>query len=233
MSRASLCGEAWDATKVNTTMVKRRKVLIGIGALTAGSGAAMGTGAFTSQVELAGRDSTMDVVADNNGIVKLDVGLPGENEEDGLGLVTETSDGNIAIDLTLGGGGGINTDAIYEIGTPTAESEDPAFTMTNQMNEQYTFEFKYEFDNPGSINNAVLQIWNSATTTYADNGPDSFNSNAITLNSGNANDTPAKSVTLGPGEAEYFAIRINTEGATPSEDLSGTLTITGTPGSGT
>jgi len=202
-------------------MTNRRKLLIGIGSLAAGGAAAIGSGA-TSVTQ--NRDVSMNVVADSAGIVQLEAGHP-EGDDTGLGLIHETSDGNLEIDLTQGGAQGLNTDSIYQIGTPTNESNDPAFTMTNQMNENYEFTFTYTFDSPSSVVNSTLQIWNSGTVSYANNGPDSFSQNAITVD---GDDTSGSgTIELGPGESEYFAIRVSTEGASPSEDLSGTLTIRG------
>ena len=168
----------------------------------------------------------MNVVADSAGVVQLQAGHP-DSDDLGLGLIDETSDGNLVIDLTQGGAQGLNTDSVYEIGTPTNESGDPAFTMTNLMNENYEFTFSYAFSNPETVENAGLQIWNSGTNSFANNGPDSFSSNAITVNGDNTKGSGT--LELGSGESEYFAIRISTKGATPSEDLSGTLTISGEP----
>lgn len=57
------------ATKVTNTMVKRRKVLIGLGSLAAGGAATMGTGAFTtSSTE---RTMNVNVAADASGFVEI------------------------------------------------------------------------------------------------------------------------------------------------------------------
>jgi hypothetical protein len=62
--------EAWDATNtVNTTMVKRRKVLIGAGSLIAGGAAATGTSAFNTASST--RDVEVRIAEDSKGYVGL------------------------------------------------------------------------------------------------------------------------------------------------------------------
>ncbi|WP_324756458.1 hypothetical protein [Haloarcula montana] len=57
--------------------MQRRKFLIGMGSLAAGSAAAMGTGAFTSAE--ADRDLTVSVAEDSNGYLKLSANGKGDN----------------------------------------------------------------------------------------------------------------------------------------------------------
>jgi hypothetical protein len=83
--------------------MRRRKLLIGMGTLAAGSATAMGTGAFTAMS--AGRDTTINVVSGADGLVALS---PGPNitsdivrESDNPGkLVVDTCDGSTDDDLS-------------------------------------------------------------------------------------------------------------------------------------
>ena len=97
-------------TKVNATMVKRRKVLLGMGSLAAGSAAAMGTGALSATE--AERNISGRVVGDQKAYLKLRAGAAGGDgnnwavEFDGpeIGLSFDDSD-----DV---GGDGLNADAV-------------------------------------------------------------------------------------------------------------------------
>lgn len=99
--------------------LNRRNVLVGLGTIVAGGGAALGTGAFSS-VE-AQREVTVDVTDDTAALIGLTAGTSSYVNEDG------GSDNNLLkIDLSsdeLENADGINLD-----GTLTIED---AFTITN------------------------------------------------------------------------------------------------------
>ena len=87
--------------------MERRKFVIGLGALAAGSAAATGTGAF-SQMTTTGRDMTVDIVNDDAASIAL---VPGSNS----GKVAFIDDhGDLTIDL--GADSGINTNSHYLFG---------------------------------------------------------------------------------------------------------------------
>ena len=70
-------GDTWAggracATKVNTTMVKRRKVLFGMGSLAAGSAAALGTGAYRGADVEADRSLTVGFEGDSAALLRLE-----------------------------------------------------------------------------------------------------------------------------------------------------------------
>ena len=70
-------GDTWAggracATKVNTTMVKRRKVLFGMGSLAAGSAAAIGTGAYRGADVEADRSLTVGFEGDSAALLRLE-----------------------------------------------------------------------------------------------------------------------------------------------------------------
>jgi len=103
----------------NPTIMKRRNVLLGLGALTTSSAAAIGTGAFTS-VE-AKRDITVEVVGDADAFLSLEA-MDGPNAD---AFVTET-DGLLGVNIgeTDAGGEGVNAQA--------GALFDDLFTVTNQ-----------------------------------------------------------------------------------------------------
>jgi hypothetical protein len=79
-----------------------------MGALASGAAASVGTGAFTA-MQADGREANIDVVSDANALIGLKAG-----ETD---LVTGTSDGQLAIDFDLDGGGdGVNPNSTYQVG---------------------------------------------------------------------------------------------------------------------
>jgi len=87
--------------------MERRKFVVGLGALAAGSSAAMGTGAFT-QMQTDGRDASIAVTNDSDGLIALVPDLNGDLvEEDG---------GELDIDVADAMGDGINVNSVYEFG---------------------------------------------------------------------------------------------------------------------
>jgi hypothetical protein len=105
---ATSCGGV--TTKVRLTMVNRRKMLIGLGALAAGGAAATGTGAFTAMN--ANRDANLKVVNDPDGLVGLTVG-----GARGAGEVVGMDNGDLYIDFSSDSGGlGVNDNAKYQVG---------------------------------------------------------------------------------------------------------------------
>jgi hypothetical protein len=125
---------------VNTTMVKRRKMLIGLGALAAGGAAATGTGAFSAQ---ANRDMAIDVEGDGSAYV----GIEASDSPN-----VKTSNGTVSLDLASDsgdGGSGINKQGQTLIR--------PAFTLRNQGDQT----LYVEIDNP---------LANTDMTSSATNG---------------------------------------------------------------
>jgi len=86
-----------------TMKMNRRQALIGIGSLAVGSGAALGSGAFTSVS--AERDVDVNIVDDGNAL--LGVSVTGDE-------VSDTGTGTVAI--TFGDSTGFNDDAVTELG---------------------------------------------------------------------------------------------------------------------
>ena len=92
--------------------MERRKFVVGLGALAAGSSAAVGSGAFTA-AELSGREANISVVNDTNGLIGLQAGDSKLVSNDG------GSNGNeLAIDFNpdSGDGTGVNPNSKYQVG---------------------------------------------------------------------------------------------------------------------
>ena len=112
--------------------MERRKFVIGMGSLAAGSAAAVGTGAFTS-VE-AERDVTVEVGGDNDAYL----GLEAERDD----IISDDGDsGQLTIDLgsetTEEGGEGFNQEAITKV--------EGVFRITNQGTREVGAGFGTEF----------------------------------------------------------------------------------------
>ncbi|MFT4923403.1 MAG: hypothetical protein ACI8XM_002629 [Haloarculaceae archaeon] len=91
-------------------MVKRRKMLIGMGSLAAGSAAAVGSGAFTSA--LITRDADVTVANDKSAYIQLEKG-----GARGVGDKVGHENGELYIDLGRNASGsGVNDDARYQLG---------------------------------------------------------------------------------------------------------------------
>ena len=113
--------------------MERRKFVVGLGALAAGSSAAMGTGAFT-QMTTDGRDMTVDVVNDDVASIAL---VPGANS-DKVSYID--GDGDLTIDL--GAGDGINTNSHYLFGDVDVEGNGEAsdiFTVDQNFEDKADF----------------------------------------------------------------------------------------------
>lgn len=93
--------------------MQRRKLLIGLGALSAGGAAAAGTGAFTS-VE-ADRDVMVDVAGDASAFLSLSAATDESGDELPNGeYATENEDGTLELDFTETeeGGDGLNPESV-------------------------------------------------------------------------------------------------------------------------
>jgi len=83
--------------------MERRKFVVGLGALAAGSSAAVGTGAFTAMN--APREAQIDVVDDTQGLIGLEAGTDSD--------AIDVEDDELSIDL---GAYGINKNSVYVFG---------------------------------------------------------------------------------------------------------------------
>ncbi len=123
--------------------MERRKFVIGLGALASGAAAATGTGAF-SQMTTDGRDASIGVVNDSDGMIALKAGGQTEGEEK---VAYENGDGDLVIDVTS-----INTNSEYLFGEVEVDGGGPAdiHDLANvQGDDNGTSWFTTTYDNPG------------------------------------------------------------------------------------
>lgn len=153
--------------------MKRRKFTIGLGAITTGAAAALGTSAFTA-AQISDRDADIAVVDDSNALI----GLVPNPDVSGV----HDDDGELTIDLA-GDGNGINQGAVYQFGTfadddagtvsldddsgfpftedePSARNGDDefgsAFLVANQTDSEQTLEVVYEVDSDDDISTEFI-----------------------------------------------------------------------------
>lgn len=226
--------------------MQRRKFLATVGSLTAGTAAAMGTGAFSSAT--AERDVIVEMAGDESAYVGLEAGTA-----PGVSPYVDIKDGELIIKLDYNGEGyGVNKGAVTEIGDPDdGEYEtEYAFKLTNQGTQPIFVGLSYDFDNTGWLEKDKDQSYiefeghgnwleqrnarNKAQFPFQAGG-ETAGGEAAGGTSGRVGSTQAiwgqnrnkERATLGVGDAYYFVVRVDTSGddASMDDDLSGVLTI--------
>lgn len=204
--------------------MQRRKFMIGLGSLAAGSAAAMGTGATTT-FGLNDRGVGADVVTDSNGNLALESKTP-ETE-----IVRENDNGELEIDFTNDARGflnaqGVNVGAEVEIGDLSDPQNDPAFVMRNQMGGKARIHVRFtagqNFQSDGS-ELVFLAKYNGRSPgpqTVIDGGVSAGDTVDLYDQSDFGQD-------FLPGQRIFWAIRVDTDnsGSNTNENLSGTLHI--------
>jgi hypothetical protein len=220
-------------------MVKRRKFVIGLGALAAGSGAAMGTGAFSS-ASIEDRSVNVAVNNDMNSQIAL---VPGGDPDISL----SSNPGELQLDLTGASGEGVNIGSQYTWGDPNDPANDHAFKLVNNddSGESYSVEMTYDYDRSwvnGSAswdqnyqsyiefevfdedgNFASRPKW-ARSQQWPDQGQYGSRGSDTPLTLG---DGAAENRALNSGEAWYVVVRVDTTGehASTNDDLTGTATF--------
>ena len=211
--------------------MERRKFLIGMGSLAAGTAAATGTGAFTAMS--ASRDTNIDVVTDSNGLI----GLVDTTDGD---VVRTTDNGELTIDFTAdGNAGGVNVDSQYQVGyikgsdkrfNPSGlndqidDTDATAFEIVNNDTQSHTLDASYDC-NADDIGHArVFWQFNPKKRQYnmEVSGTDTYDS---------IQEVPKVDYEdpFGPGDSIGVSFLVDTSDVTQDPDhldLSGTLTIT-------
>jgi hypothetical protein len=170
-------------------MVKRRKFLIGVGSLVAGSAAAVGTGAVTnssSERGLKGR-----VASDKNGYIALEPNTGGAGHH--AQFVEYDDNGELTLNFDKAGedGNGLNPDSVMSFRS--------AFTITNQNNAGNDLQ--------------VYKVWiespNSRLSFFTNGGSITGEQNAVLIDQDNPNypgSVPVgvkidlRNTNLGPGD---------------------------------
>jgi len=165
-------------------MTNRRKFLIGMGSLAAGSAAAVGSGAFTSVS--ANRDVEIDVEGDASAFLQITPAKEGESNTPNAAEYVETGeDGTVYLDFSNtdesvegAGGSGLNNDATTIF--------DNLLDFTNQGTQDIEVGVVNDGSTPGSF--------------YAENGQGNGQSDNTSFDVddfGNGNSAQV----IGPGEA--------------------------------
>lgn len=123
--------------------------------------------------------------------------------------LTSVQPGEPAIDFTATAAGGINPGMQVVIGNVDEPVEDHAFAVANTAEEPLVVDFLYDYTRaPPSEAGISFAVVNGAGTHLVD---------------------PAGSSTsfdLAPGATAYVIVTVDASGATPDDDLSGTLSVT-------
>ena len=117
----------------------------------------IGASAFTAAT--VDRTASVDVVADNEGLLALTDGNSGN-------LVSQDgSTEQLGIDLASGTAAGANPNATFELGNPGAPTTSNAFTIENQDAEQHQINVEYTGADTNSEDNLVFEIYDSTGTS--------------------------------------------------------------------
>lgn len=162
----------------------------------------VGASAFTTGS--VDRASSMNVTADDAGLIGLEDGTSGN-------LVYQNDAGQLEIDFTNGSADGVNDEAHYELGNPGNATNQNAFSITNNDDEQHTMSVEYtgasQSESPDE--NMQFQVYNNTgdlvTTVSEENTVQTFDATS--------------------GETHYVVLVIDTYGADTSDDFSGTLNV--------
>lgn len=180
-------------------MAKNFTMLIALLTVVALTMGVIGSAAYTSLT--LDREATVDVVADDNGIVELSPGPVS---------FVDVQDDQLVIDVTNGGAEGVNVNSQLEMGDSESPTTVEAFAVTNNDNEERTMNFDYVLDDDNGVSSESItfEVYDSEEILE-----DSFSN------------TEEAEVTFESGETHYVVITVDTEGLTPSEDLSGTVSV--------
>lgn len=165
--------------------------------------ATLGVSAYTTGSVT--RDSNVNVVTDDKGLIALSDGTSG-------GLVAQNSTGALNVDFTAGGASGVNTAAHFELGNPSDPTNYSAFNISNLDAESHDLTVSYTGAGGTTDTDANMefQIYDSAGTKV---GTVSEESTSATI-------TGASS-----GATYYVVIVVDTTGLDSTADLSGTLEV--------
>jgi len=199
-----------------------------MGALAAGTGAAMGTGAFTT-ASIENRMVTADVTTDENSRIALVTG--GDPD------IYQGEDGELKMELGGSDGEGININSTYTWGDHDDPENHFAFKIVN--NEDTSFDdvvLTYVLDDDSWVDHSTTYSNESFIkfTAYGQGDPDGYwgwlkcpNNQLSTPNPVSRNLPTSGPVDFDVGQELYIVIDVDTTGslATLADDLSGSLTI--------
>lgn len=208
--------------------MKRRNILLGLGAAVSGSVGAVGTGAF-SAARLDNRVVDISVVNDAEGLIGL---VP----NDDIAGVDDDDGGKLSISLDEHG---INVDSLYQFGAFVDDSDFPTEKFGNKFNPVL---YSSDFDIGANFRSAF------AIVNQTDRGMDI--SLSLKIGAGGNTGTPdfvfqlhdrkdqldaisspstlSAEVDLDPGEAVGVSFSVDTSDNEVGDDLSGSLSLSAT-----
>jgi hypothetical protein len=169
--------------------------------------ASFGASAFTAAT--VDRQATVDVVADDNGLLALTDGNSGN-----LVFQDGTTE-QLGIDFGNNTAGGANVNAEFELGDPAGPSSSNAFTIENRDDEQHEINVAYTGASTNTEENLNISIYDSTDTLV-----DSVNEEGTTA-----------AFTAPADKTFYVVVTVDTGGGsaadlTSATDLSGTVSFT-------
>lgn len=237
--------------------MQRRKFLVGMGSLAAGTGAVFGTSA--TQYSVNDRTASIDVVSDNpNGVIgfkdtspgdiinqtddKIEIDFAEHTDSKGVNVGSQIVIGNIRDEAEFDGvQPNQNYSPFSEIGDASIVDENPgsaAFKIINQAaGTELTFDVIFEFDSGGNVNHqgSVLAFYMSHKATsgheelvVSKGSADDVGSGKF-VQEGISNNLPSDGID--PGEEILVAVAVDTDrpNSSTGENLSGTLTFEAEP----
>ncbi len=186
--------------------MNRRNVLVGLGTIVAGGGAALGTGAFSS-VE-ADRTVNVSVEGDSSAFLQLDPSPSG---------YANNTDGTLQIDLDANGpssGNGLNANATTTIG--------PLFTAGNESDGGIDLHITAD----GSASNITVNEGTAIENTVTDGTNDLGTIEFIFMDSGDkaiVSNDGSNSVNIAQTNTEDITLKINVPDINPSNIDSSTF----------
>jgi len=165
--------------------------------------AAFGATAYTTGN--LSRDSNVNVVSDDVGLIGLEDGTSGD-------LVKQNTTGALTIDFTRSGASGVNTAATFELGDPNDPTNATAFNISNNggATVDFTIEYTGVSESQDTDANIQFQVYDSGGTQVATVSEESTSATVTGVTSGS---------TL------YVVMVVDTHGLDSTVDLSGTLKV--------
>ncbi len=163
-----------------------------------------GASAFTAAT--VDRQATVDVVADDTGLLALTDGNSGNL------VFQDGSTEQLGIDFGNNSAAGANVNAEFELGDPAGPSASNAFTIENRDDEQHEIDVEYTGATTNGEENLNISVYDGTDTLV-----DSVNEEGTTA----AFAAPAD-------ETFYVVVTVDTGGGTAPTDLTSTSDLSGT-----
>ena len=160
------------------------------------------------------RDASIDIVADNEGVIGLIDGNSGDVVQ------VDSTTGELQIDFGgVGTAQGVNVDSVYELGDP-ADPTTRAFNITNQDGVAHTINLNYTVT--GSTTNVVGNNHNATEFQVYD----SSGSHVVTV----SEEDSGASFSMASGESVAVVVVVDSTHAQidQNDDLSGIFQVTAT-----